>query len=246
MDELYKYPTLRSLPKHTPWEVPEDYFATFPEKIKIRLALETTEEDENVDTAPDGYFEALPEQIQSKIAAELAPTLFLLPKPDTQAALTDYFEGFAAKIQQKIEHEEMQQLAPVLASIEKVQTIESPQGYFEALPQKIQEKISTAEPKILVFKHLQRITYGLISVAAIALLVWGMFLYRPTTTESLTFDDISDEELIEAVNVDEIDVTTLANILEYDKKLENQALPSIKDVTDEELIEYINRESFEM
>lgn len=78
-----------------------------------------------------------------------------------------------------------------------------PEQYFEGLPKKIIQQLPKEKPR--VFKlHVKQLWANVASIAAILLMVFGLFLFEPKPINQTKLNSPSEEELIEHLQQIEI------------------------------------------
>jgi hypothetical protein len=142
---------------------------------------------------------------------------------------TNYFKELELDIEAKITAE----------TFKKETAFNVPDSYFENIENSILENISLDEntTKVITLKEriLKTIPYA--SVASIALFI-GLNTFVFNTTETLTFETISDTEIEYWLNENTISTAEIATLLE--DEISNENAFSFANIEDDSIEDYIN------
>jgi len=250
--DLDKFPTLNSLKNKQLWEVPNDYFESFADRLMTRIEQEEMNPEAQFSDIPAGYFETFLERMKEKLEEE---TLFenatVLAKIPKKASFQDipagYFEHLTEEVVASIEKEDLRVAAPVLHSLpKKIAYSDIPTDYFVQFPHHIHENVHSRKENKTIAKRIS-VTFAKYSrtwagLAAMIILVMGSTFWvnrgeQPYAEhKELSFAHISNAELAVAAEVvDDFDVTTLVEELQLSSDEETD----LEHISDEELSDYL-------
>jgi len=107
-----------------------------------------------------------------------------------------YFEDFNARLMGKLSEER--------ANLPKEDGFGVPDGYFETLGGKILDKTKDVETKVIPLQPYKKYYYAAASIAAIALVVFGL---NWNTTEKPTFEGLAESEIENYFETNEYDLS---------------------------------------
>lgn len=198
--------------------------------------LKAMRQEQQVDI-PVGYFSLLPELILSKIHENQLSTEIEIPE--------NYFYDFYSKIEKKLRVEEELAEMPLLRSIQKEKET-PPADYFEKMTERVIQKAQATSGKTLYLEQSkkpsqwQNIRKAMLGVAACLVLASFYFFHTTENQQNaISFHKISDEELIQAIENEDIDDNLLANELNIEGLGIKKEKSSIKAISDEEILKYL-------
>ena len=116
---------------------------------------------------------------------------------------------------------DLSEMAPFLHKLEKKEMFKAPEGYFDQLPGIIHQQVRSAPepPMKTVVTFWQRLfsremLAGLSLCALLALAVFWVTQARPQTFSNDRFAALSNEELLAAIDVQELSDQELVNLME--------------------------------
>ena len=244
--ELNQYPILKKWKGQPLWEVSDEYFADFEQNIVCIAKLSELKTNDCEPETPEGYFETLADKVLLQTNLREADTTVIF-----EDIPNGYFDTLADQVVYKMEEKEL--LPEILLQIPKNKESGAEKVYFEGFEQRLMHKIqaekTTKPAKILAFsnrfgKRFRQIATG---IAAVIVLGLGLnFFFQPQLNKkesSISFEQISDEGIIEYISQDEsFDYNTLKEALPLKrvKPAENNSDTKFQDISDEELLEYLN------
>ena len=250
--DLEKFPTLNSLKNKQLWEVPNDYFDSFADRLMARIEEEEMNPETQFSDIPADYFETFLQRMKEKLEEETlfehTPVLAKIPKktsfPDIPAG---YFEHLTEDVAFSIEKEDLRAVAPVLHSLpKKIAYSDIPTDYFAEFADNMHEKVQPKKENKTISKRIS-ITFAKYSrtwasMAAMIILVMGSIFWvnrgeQPNAEyKELSFAHISNAELaVVAEVVDDFDVTTLVEELQLSSEEETD----LENISDEDLSNYL-------
>ena len=129
-----------------------------------------------------------------------------------------------------------------LNEIEKKELFRTPEGYFNKLPDQLLDKINTSESSTYSIAPVWRWSASIAATILIVLSVNYMLSTNSTEAE-LSFEDFTDEELVEYLNGNQIQTESLAEALLQEDDW-NEIIESSDDVSayllEEEILEDIS------
>lgn len=204
-------------PRQMPYEIPEGYFASFPEKM-LRLLTDPKDEllppgwdKEPVFSVPDGYFEGFAARMMDKIKAAqgeqavsgpaptapdareelaaLSPLLSRIDKKMPYRVPEGYFDTLEAVVGEE-------SLSPVMAGLKDMTTYQVPQGYFERLPEIITARVSPAvtPAKVISMSSRRKALWQYSAAAVVAAFVFTigwLRLHTPAGRQGLNSTDMT-------------------------------------------------------
>lgn len=231
--------------------IPENYFENLYTQIAPRLREDLpllsaiTKGNEDFDT-PDFYFEDFFARIHGRLGTEICfSSLDKQEDFDTPAA---YFENFYEKIEKKLAIDKELVEMPLLTSIPKEKEA-IPIDYFEKMTEVVLQKTQSNSARIIAFgqkkaTRWQNLRSAMIGIAACLVLATFYFLARTENQQSaISFQKISDEELIQAIENEDIDDNLLANELNIEAVALKKEKSAIKSISDDEILKYLEEES---
>lgn len=208
--------------------------------------LKAMRQEQQVDI-PAGYFSLLPELILSKIHENQDSTEIESEIPE------NYFEEFYEKIAKKIEMEKELTEMPLLTSLPKERE-DVPFDYFEKMTETLIQKTQSNAGKIISpdfgqskkASQWQNIRKAIIGIAACLVLATFYFFGSTENQQSaISFQKVSDEELIQAIENEDIDDNLLADELNIEVVGVKKEKSAIKAITDDEILKYLEEEVLE-
>jgi hypothetical protein len=196
---------IAGIPRQMPYEVPEGYFAAFPDKM---LGLLTGPEDtenkvispewskEPVFSVPAGYFEGFAARMMDKIKDdEFSPLLSRIDKKMPYSLPEGYFETLEAATAIKEES-----LSPLMAGLKSKAVYQVPEGYFESLSEIVSARVQPAEknvasPARVISMSRRKRSWWQYSAAAVivgfAFTIGWLRLHTPAGRQGLTGTDVA-------------------------------------------------------
>lgn len=179
------------IPRQMPFEVPEEYFTAFPEKM-LNLLTQDTEDrplapewgKKPVFSVPGGYFEGFAARMMDRIKMETAQggqtsTPAPMPVEDAREELAG-LSPFLSRIDKKMPYQvpegyfdtfeaivEEPGLSPLLAGLKGMTAYQAPEGYFERLPEIISARVQPVKPARVISISRQRKVWWQYSAAAV-------------------------------------------------------------------------------
>ncbi len=175
------------------FSVPPDYFDRLPERITYRI-----EEREVMDEHPNlrNIKKGVPFKLPPKYFEELREKVFLRLQAEN------------------VSDRDLLEETPLLASIEKREVFEAPTDYFDRLVGQIKDQKSGS--RLLPFRNaslrLLQPTYFL-SIAAVIIVLLGLFWFLPGETSVEEWGNIQTEELFVMVENQDVDEYAMAELL---------------------------------
>lgn len=232
-------------------EIPENYFENLYTQIVPRLREDTPllstiakgKEDFDI---PTFYFEDFFAKIHGRLESEI-----LFSSLDKQANFdipAAYFENFYEKIEKKLAIDKELAEMPLLTSIPKEKE-QVPVDYFEKMTEAVIQKTQSNSGKIISFSQnkkpsqWQNLRKAMIGIAACLLLATFYFFSSTENQQrTISFQKVSDEELIQAIENEDIDDNLLANELNIEVVGLKKEKSAIKAITDDEILKYLEEE----
>ena len=211
LDELRQLSmVVAGIPRQMPYEVPEGYFAAFPEKMVRHLQAGTENTfspgwgKASVFSVPDGYFEGFASRMMNKIKAtqgefqdareelaSLSPLLSGIDKSMPYQVPAGYFDML--EIGPLVSEEN---LSPQLAALKDITAYQVPEGYFESFPEIMSARVrpAAAPAKVISINHRRR-TWWQYSAAAVVIAftftIGWLRLHTPTVKPGLNSPDVT-------------------------------------------------------
>lgn len=160
-----------------------------------------------------------PDNLSDDELKKLAPGLSKLKNENPFRVPDNYFDSLPDTIQQKIN------ALPDLERMNKENPFSVPEGYFDSLPMNIQQRIVDEKKKKSIFGEWLSISfrpkYALAFVTVVLLALFGiMYLMKPKTVEAPD-NYVSCEDVKNSSCFNDIDESTLVEILEHQDKNAN-------------------------
>ena len=204
---------IAGISRQMPFEVPEGYFAAFPDKMLSLLTGPTDAENiglpsewgkKPVFSVPAGYFEGFAARMMDKIKMtqgehvpdareELAGLSSLLSRIDKKMPYSlpeGYFDTLEPAASVKEES-----LSPLMTGLKSKAAYQVPEGYFESLPEIISARVKPASPARVISMSRKRNAWWQYSAAAVIVgfifTIGWLRLHTPAGRQGLTGADLT-------------------------------------------------------
>ncbi len=147
-----------------------------------------------------------------------------------------YFEGFENRL--------MEKLSQGKSNIPKEEGFAIPENYFDSIHSAVLDKIQAKETKVISLKPYKKYYYAVASIAAVALLIFGM---NWKTTEEPTFEALADSDIEYYFENNKFDLSAyeIAEVIPLDELEINDFITNRFE--EEHMLDYLNEniEDFE-
>jgi len=245
--------------KKNPFSMPDDYFNSFANKMKIKLELEEELKEfsvlasipkQNTFALPQNYFAKAEIKLEHSLELQSYAVLNTIKKPELKTEAQEYFELNTQKTVNAIEIVEELKPYATLYSLDKQKAFAIPADYFDAVADRVKEKyysLSVEKTSVFqqvlafIFKPKVALAYSLVLIIGVA----SFFYFNQTSTvigDCQTLACLEKKELLNEKNstqFTEDDLYEMIDVDALDKQLNGETTPdNNEDSLLENVIEY--------
>ena len=145
----------------------------------------------------------------------------------------NYFDSFDEKLLSKL-------AAKTGIQVDNKTGFKVPEGYFDSFEKELLSKTDKPIPKVISLFSISKFYY-VASVAAI--LVFSLFIIKPTYSGPITFDDLEYASIEEYINTENLDITAVELADLYGVHTTDLDNISFLNIEDENILNYLSEET---
>jgi len=243
-----------------PFGLPSDYFASFEEKIKLKLELENELAEfpllksiskDPVFSIPVNYFKENHNSIEYQAELASYPNLETIKKRSFNELEAEYVVSFKESLDHKIELADELKTYHTLYHLDKTNPFVVSEDYFETVGVHVKEKIySSHKQSVSVFDTITEFIFGkktAFAFTAIAIVGLSIYVYQSTKPLPIshceTLACLEKQEIVNHPsfsNLDDDQLIEMVNVKTLDKQLQSTISQSDSTQHEEYILDNVN------